>query len=126
MSHGRPMVLVLDDDLDSVVTVSHTLRDAGYTPGMATDSQKALALLRDLPYEVIVSDLWMPGTDGIAFLREARKIRPGIPVILMTARGDWDTYMEALHDGATEYLQKPVKKDELIRLVESARTERAH
>lgn len=123
-THERPMVLVLDDDVDSVVTVSHMLRSAGYTPGMATDTDKALSLLRDLPYAAIVSDLWMPGTDGIEFVRQARQIRPGIPVILMTARGDWDTYMEAMHDGVTEYLQKPIDKNELVRLVQAALAQR--
>jgi len=124
MTHNEgTMVLVLDDDIDAVVAVSHMLREGGYRPGMATDSAKALDLLRDLPYRLIISDLWMPGGDGIAFVRDARRIRPGIPAILLTARGDWDTYMEALSDGIVDYAQKPVRKSDLLAMVDRALTE---
>lgn len=112
-----PMVLVLDDDVDSVITLAHMLREGGFRPGMATGQEKALGLLRDLPYRLIISDLWMPEGDGLAFLKAAREIRPGIPAILITARGDWDTYMDALNDGVAEYMQKPVRKAELLEMV---------
>lgn len=119
MSAG-PLVLVLDDDLDSVISLSHMLRSGGYRTGMATTREKALALLADLPVRLVVSDLWMPDGDGLSFVKEARRIRPGIPVILVTAHGDWDTCMEALRAGVADYLTKPVRKNELLGLVQRA------
>lgn len=120
MSGSGPLVLVLDDDIDSVISLSHMLRSGGYRTAMATERQKALAMLSELPVQLVVSDLWMPDGDGLAFVQEARTIRPGIPAILVTAHGDWDTCMEALHDGVADYLTKPVQKLELLALVQRA------
>ena len=117
---GGPLILVLDDDLDSVISLSHMLRDGGYRTGMAGDRAKALALVAELPVALIVSDLWMPDGDGLSFIKAARAIKPGLPAILVTAHGDWDTCMEALRDGVADYLTKPVRKAELLALVSRA------
>lgn len=73
-----------------------------------------------MPYELVISDLWMPDGDGISFVKAARELRPGLPAIVITAHGDWDTYMDALNDGVAEYQQKPVHKGELLERVEHA------
>ena len=113
-------VLVIDDDIDAVITVSHVLREAGYTLAMASDMDKALRLLHRLPIGLVITDLWMPGRTGLDVLKKAREIRPDTQVVIMTARGDWDTYLEANDNQALEYLQKPVRKQELLDLARRA------
>jgi DNA-binding NtrC family response regulator len=113
-------VLVVDDDIDSVTTVSAMLRSAGYTTGMALDAVKALHLLQMDHYGVAIVDLWMPDKDGLQLLADIQRASPRTRVIIMTARGDWETRLDAIHGRAIEYLQKPLARTDLLALVGAA------
>jgi two-component system response regulator HydG len=105
-------VLVVDDDRDMCSVVIDGLADRGYDAIGASSSTEALAKLGE-PFDAIVTDLRMPGIDGLALVAESRKIAPERPVIVMTAFSAVDTAVESIRRGAYHYLTKPFKLDEL-------------
>ena len=111
-------VLVVDDDPDMREMVHDMLKDRGHQVATAASGQEVLKLLGEEDYSVVLSDLRMKGMQGIELLTEIKKTFPDISVILMTAFGSVETAVEAMKHGASDYLAKPVKKDELIRVVE--------
>src|ERR1051325_5947505 len=75
-------------------------------------------------FDLIITDLMMPGLDGIAFLAAVKTVFPHTPVLLITAFGTWDTYSEALRKGAFSCLTKPVSTQQLLLIVERALLDR--
>lgn len=125
MGSDRPKVLVVDDDAAMVSTIADGLEDRGYDVVRACRAEDAELLVRDRSIDIIVTDLRMPGMDGIALLDLARRIAPERPVIVMTAFGAVDTAVESLRKGAYHYLLKPFKVAELDIFVRRALEERA-
>jgi EAL domain-containing protein (putative c-di-GMP-specific phosphodiesterase class I) len=119
-----PVVLVVDDELDSRVMLSRILIGQGYTTVGAPNAQAALNTMANCDFNVIVSDICMPGMDGIAFVRAVRETNADIPVIFLTGSPSLETAREAIELGAFRYLVKPVKKAELETTV--ARAMAAH
>ena len=107
-------ILVADDEPSIRTSLAEMLRDAGYRVETAADGAAALAALEKNDFSVIVSDLRMPGADGLTVLRRAREISPQTIVILMTAHASIDTAIEALRQGAMDYVLKPVIFDDLL------------
>jgi DNA-binding NtrC family response regulator len=89
------------------------LADRGYQATPVASGADALARLRDEPFDALVTDLRMPGVDGLTLLAEARRASPDLPVIVMTAYGAVDTAIESIRRGANHYLIKPFKLEEL-------------
>jgi DNA-binding NtrC family response regulator len=118
MSDGRGAILVVDDDVDMREMVHDMLKDRGHQVTTSGSGQEALKLLGEEDYAVVLTDLRMKGMQGIELLTEIKKTFPDISVILMTAFGSVETAVEAMKYGASDYLTKPVKKDELIRVAE--------
>jgi DNA-binding NtrC family response regulator len=118
-------VLVVDDDADMREMVHDLLKDRGHRVSTAGSGQEALKRLAEADYEVVLSDLRMKGMEGIALLSEVKHSFPDVNVVLMTAFGSVETAVEAMKHGASDYLPKPVKKDELIRVVERVMRESA-
>lgn len=118
MTEESGAILVVDDDADMREMVHDMLKDRGHQVTTASSGQEALRLLGEGDYAVVLSDLRMKGMQGIELLTEIKKTVPHINVILMTAFGSVETAVEAMKYGASDYLTKPVKKDELIRVVE--------
>ena len=118
MTEAGGAVLVVDDDADMREMVHDLLKDRGHHVSTAGSGAEALKRLSEADYEVVLSDLRMKGMEGIALLSEIKRSFPDINVILMTAFGSVETAVEAMKHGASDYLPKPVKKDELIRVVE--------
>jgi two-component system response regulator HydG len=113
-------VLVVDDEPALRFTVRSVLEDAGFEVLEAADGTAALAALDAGPVHVIVTDLRMPGLDGMGLLR-AVVGRPEAPrVVLVTAHGDERTAVEAIKAGAWDYFRKPFDIDELLAVVERA------
>ncbi|HET7438111.1 MAG TPA: sigma-54 dependent transcriptional regulator, partial [Nitrospira sp.] len=125
MIEERGAILVIDDDADMREMVHDMLKDRGHQVTTAGSGQEALKLLGEGDYAVVLSDLRMKGMQGIELLTEIKKTFPDISVILMTAFGSVETAVEAMKHGASDYLAKPVKKDELIRVVERVLREAA-
>jgi DNA-binding NtrC family response regulator len=94
------------------------LKDRGHQVSVAGSGEEALKLLAEEDYAVVLTDLRMKGMQGLELLNQIKREYPEVNVVLMTAFGSVDTAVEAMKHGASDYLTKPVKKDELIRVVE--------
>jgi len=111
-------ILVVDDDPDMREMVYDMLKDRGHQVTTAGSGQEALRALGEEDYAVVLTDLRMKGMQGLELLTEIKRLYPGLNVILMTAFGSVETAVEAMKHGASDYLTKPVKKDELVRVIE--------
>ncbi|MCP9464596.1 MAG: sigma-54 dependent transcriptional regulator [Nitrospira sp.] len=111
-------ILVVDDDADMRELAQDMLKDRGHQVSVAGSGEEALRLLAEEDYAVVLTDLRMKGMQGLELLNQIKREYPEVNVVLMTAFGSVDTAVEAMKHGASDYLTKPVKKDELIRVVE--------
>jgi len=113
-------VLVVDDD-DVFLRVCRTvLRRAGMTVDAVASAAEALERMRLEKYDTIVSDIRMPGADGIQLLRAARSHDPSVPFLLMTGAPTVETAISAVEHGALRYLQKPFDVDQFVSVVTDA------
>ena len=96
------------------------LERAGYTVEEAPDGNTAIEKVRSRRYQLVLSDLKLPGSSGIDVLREARRVEPTLPVILVTAYGSVEEAVTAMKEGAFDFIQKPVDLDHLKLLLERA------
>jgi two-component system response regulator PilR (NtrC family) len=113
-------ILVADDEPGVRESLAEVLRDAGYATRTVADGTAALAALDEQEFSVIVTDLRMPGADGLAVLRRAREVSPQTVVLVMTAHGSVETAVEALRAGAADYLLKPVVFEDMLTKVARA------
>jgi DNA-binding NtrC family response regulator len=113
-----PRVLVVDDEPDMVENCARILKRIGYQCLTATDPQRALALVETERPDLLLSDLKMPGMDGIELLRRSREIDSALPVILITAFASIESAVAAIKDGAFDYLPKNFSVDQLRVAVE--------
>jgi DNA-binding NtrC family response regulator len=113
--------ILLVEDKDSLRRVlCLTLENAGYTVTEAVDARAAALEISRVPHRVVLTDLRMPHGSGLDVLRAARAADPDVPVIVMTAYGSIDEAVQAMKDGAHDFLQKPVDSNHLLLLVERA------
>ena len=113
--------ILLVEDKDSLRRVlSLTLANAGYTVTESADARAATQEISRAPHRLVLTDLRMPHGSGLDVLRAARAADPDIPVIVMTAYGSIDEAVQAMKDGAHDFLQKPVDSNHLLLLVERA------
>jgi two-component system, NtrC family, response regulator AtoC len=110
----RPRLLVVDDDAVSCNAVAEALQAEGYQVATAHGGCAALGLARDQVFDVVVSDIRMPDLDGLALLRGLREASPDVSVILMTAFGTVEAALQAIQEGAYDYVSKPLRLDELL------------
>ena len=106
---GRPRVLVADDEASVRDLLSKTLALAEYDVDVAADGRSAVERLRILPYDLLITDLKMPGVDGLAVIREARRLKADIPVIIITGFSTEASAIEAANLGVSGYLTKPFR-----------------
>jgi excisionase family DNA binding protein len=106
---GRPRVLVVDDELTIRDLLAKTLALAEYDVDLAPDGRAALERLRVIPYDLLITDLKMPGVDGLAVIREARRLKADIPVIIITGFSTEASAIEAVNLGVAGYLTKPFR-----------------
>lgn len=118
MSDVPQNVLVVDDDHDMRALLRDVLEEHGYKVTLAQNGQEALKNLREGEYPVVLTDLRMKGIQGIELLAEIKRSFPDTNVVLMTAFGSVETALEAMKQGASDYLMKPVKTDDLLRVTE--------
>src|SRR5574337_326000 len=118
-------ILVVDDDADMRELAYDMLKDRGHQVTMAGSGDEALKRLTEADHAVVLTDLRMKGMQGLELLTHIKRDHPDINVILMTAFGSVETAVEAMKHGASDYLTKPIKKDELIRVVERVMREAA-
>ncbi|HEX8697271.1 MAG TPA: sigma-54 dependent transcriptional regulator [Myxococcaceae bacterium] len=116
---SRPTVLVVDDKENMLKLFSRILGDA-YTVTTAADGERALSLLASREFDVVVTDIQMPGADGFAVLREVKRRAPATEVVLITAYASVPKAVEAMREGAYDYLAKPFDPDEVALVVARA------
>ena len=115
MSAAAPAarVLVVDDEQDLRLLVSRLLRDKGYEVQEAADGAEALSCLDAEPPQLLILDLVMPRLDGWGVLAQLTSRAAPPPVVVLTARGDYDSFARAVREGAAGYVFKPFKSHEL-------------
>ncbi|AEI62520.1 sigma-54-dependent transcriptional regulator [Corallococcus macrosporus] len=113
-------VLLVDDDPAVAKVLGALLTQAGLTTHAARDGQEALALLASKPVDVVVSDVRMPGMDGLQVLAEVSRGWPDVPVILLTAHGTVPLAVEAMKAGAADFVLKPFDREEILFTVRKA------
>src|SRR5688500_433847 len=116
-------ILLIDDDPGVRDSMERTLRAAGYGVQAAANGEEGFEMARGGAYDVILSDMRMPGISGLDILRQLRDLRVDSAFIIMTGFGTVDTAVEAMKLGAVDFVQKPFFRDELLMRVRSA-TER--
>jgi DNA-binding NtrC family response regulator len=117
-------VLVVDDEPMIVSLLSTILREKGWVVTEARSGTDGIDQLDRARFDVILTDLVMPGDSGIDLLRAAKEIHPDVEVILMTGYATADTAIEAMRNGAFHYIMKPMKPEEVVNLVEKAYSQR--
>ena len=113
-------VLVVDDQQANLITLERILTREGWEVFTAPDGRTALEVLRGERPEVVVTDLKMPGMTGLELLKAIRTISPTVEVILMTAFGTVETAVDAMKEGAWDYVTKPLKRAEIVQSVRRA------
>ncbi len=107
-------ILIVEDEQDIRDAIAMLLTDAGYTVAAVDSGEEALAQLSTTDYDVVLSDIRMPGIDGLELLRRVRDWFPQTTVMIMTAYASVDTAVQALRSGAYDYIIKPIEIEELL------------
>lgn len=118
-------VLLAEDTGALAAQVQRALADVGHAVDIAPDGEIALHLGETVPYDAVILDLGLPRMDGMAVLRRWRAAGQTMPVLILTARGDWASKVDGLNAGADDYLAKPFAMAELVARV-NALIRRAH
>ncbi len=121
---GAPRVLVVDDEEELVSALVERLNLRGFRARGAATGAEALESLERDPCDVVLLDVKMPGLGGLEVIRRIKEHRPGLEVILLTGHGSPASAEKGLEAGAYEYLMKPVKIEDLVRVLRSAGSSR--
>jgi len=116
-------ILVVDDEEGARELFSTILTDEGYEVTLANNGEEALALFKNNPFNLVITDIKMPVMDGLQLLQEIRKIGSKTDVIMVTAYGEVESYLKAMSLGAAEYINKPIRIKELKRIVHKVLTQ---
>jgi putative nucleotidyltransferase with HDIG domain len=119
-----PRVLIVDDDEVVRDAIGMVLSEEGYDCQSINGAEAALEAAKELDPHLVISDMKMPGKDGLWLLDRLRRERPDTAVVMLTAYGDTEAAVECLRRGATDYLLKPPKATELLRAIERALSRR--
>ena len=113
-------VLLVEDDPEVRNVFKEALRMKGYEVVECSSAEEAWELLeRGERFDLVVTDVLMPGMDGIELLKRIKTRFPGMGVVVITGHGSVEQAVEAMKAGASDYIQKPFKKDELIKRIKS-------
>ena len=110
----RPRILVVDDEASIRDLLSKTLALAEYDVDVAPDGRSALEQLRLYPYDLLIADLKMPGMDGLTVIREAKRLKTDLPVIIITGYSTEASAIEAVNLGVAGYLTKPFRVPQVL------------
>jgi DNA-binding NtrC family response regulator len=116
----RPNILVIDDEAIALSNMSHVLIKEGYDVTTCKDGESGLNALRHTRFDLVLTDLHMPGVDGMDVLQHVHVTMPEIPVIMITGHATLDSAVEAMKRGAYHYISKPFRLDEAREIVKSA------
>lgn len=111
-------ILVIDDDAEVLETMIEILEDAGFSPVGMTESHRALRILGFVIFDLIISDIMMPGLDGLRLLEIVKQQRPQAEVLLVTGHGTNEIARRAWQAGACGFLEKPFEPDAFVGVVQ--------
>ena len=122
-------ILVVDDELDMLMLLRMIIEDnSDYAVETTNNPSEGLRMLTEKDYDLVISDLKMPGMDGMELFDELKEIKPGVPVIIITAYGSLETADEAMKKGVSDFITKPFRKDSILftinRVLELARVQK--
>jgi two-component system response regulator HydG len=115
-----PRILVVDDEQPNRITLERILKREGWEVAHAPEGRTALEWLRAHGADVVVTDLKMPGMSGLELLRAIKALTPDVEVLVMTAYGSVETAVEAMKEGAYDFVTKPLRRMELVRTIKKA------
>ena len=113
-------ILIVDDEPEMCALLSDILKEEGYEVETATSGEKALAKMGEQDFAVVISDLNMKGMPGMTLLKEIKRLHPDTNVLIMTGFGSIESAIEAMKQGAYDYVTKPVKSDEISLITQKA------
>jgi DNA-binding NtrC family response regulator len=113
-------ILVVDDEEHMLALFESVLGKEGYAVACAASGEEALSRLETTEFDLVISDLRLPGIDGLELLHKVKALHPGLPYVLLTAHGTVRSAVAAMKEGASDYLTKPVDIDELKLVVKKA------
>ncbi len=114
----RRRILVVEDDEDMRENLQRILLGAGYEVSLAEDGSQAITMLRAQPCHLVLTDLVMPGMNGLELLKEIRQEDQNLPVVFLSAFGDRATYAKATELGAVDFVTKPFRAGSLLGLIQ--------
>ena len=126
MSKHAKRILVVDDEENARIALTKLLSNEGFLVESVANGFEALNYLRQQDVNLIITDINMPEMNGITFLKELNKSFPKSNVIMVTAYGGVESYIEAMNLGAFEYINKPVKIEELKSILKKIFKETTH
>lgn len=112
--HKIPDILIIDDEPLMRISISDALKVEGYDVASAATGGEGLKAIKDTSYDVVITDLKLPEVDGLQILKACRQFSPGTKVLMITAYASVETAVEAMKQGAYDYITKPFSMDELI------------
>ena len=107
-------VLIVDDEEELITALAERLEIRGFLPVTAFTGERAMELVRESAFDLVLLDIKMPGVDGLEVMRRMKREKPGLPVILLTGHLSKRTNVAGMNAGADEYLLKPIDIDDLL------------
>jgi DNA-binding NtrC family response regulator len=120
MSEKTPHVLLIDDEAIALSNLTHVFEREGYEVTACNNGESGLAAMQSTEFDLVLTDLRMPGIDGMDVLRHVRETAPDVPVIVITGHASLDSAVDAMKAGAYHYISKPFRLDEAREVVRSA------
>lgn len=116
----KQSILLVDDDQEFRKAMKKMFEKSGYEVTVAADGREALEILTKGTFDLIISDLRMPNLNGMELMEAIKKEKLDVPVIFITAYGEVESYMDLMNLGAFEYINKPVKGQEILNVARRA------
>ncbi|MBI3098748.1 MAG: response regulator [Planctomycetes bacterium] len=117
MINGKPLILVVDDELDARLFLFSLLESDGFLVATSSSADEALKYVARNHPDLVLSDVRMPDVEGLELLSEIKRLSPRTRVVLLSAYADWPMYSEAVEKGGDDLLLKPSKNEEILRTV---------
>lgn len=120
MINGKPLILAVDDEENIRNLITYTFEPYGIEVKTAENGRAAITILEQNPVDVIITDLLMPTMTGLALIREMKKRKSSIPIIIITAYGNTEMVKEIIAEGVFRLIEKPLDFDILVPIVKDA------
>jgi two-component system, NtrC family, nitrogen regulation response regulator NtrX len=117
---GKAQLLIIDDDANTLASLARAFRLAGHEATVCDNAARALELVKSQAFDLILSDVVMPGKDGLSFLEDCKALGIATPVVMMSGQAHIDMAVRATKLGALDFLEKPLSSDKLLLTVENA------